>query len=321
MKTSLRTFILLIMAFAGAAGALAATVRPSDKYVTREVKTGDFDALRTITSLDIVYTVGPRKVEIYAPDNLIEYIDVEVHGKELNVKYKENMNIRGKHKSYVKVSAPAVKSFTTTSSGDIEIKSPISLKNEFIALNTTSAGDIEALSINAKGVAMGISSAGDIEAQDILADVVDISIISSGDIEIKEVVAGTEVKATTNSAGDIKIGEISAPTVSLYSNSAGDIRTVVKADKANIATSSSGDITVSGICSTANLASASSGNVDARELKAAVVNVHAASSGDIYCWALKKLVGCCIGSGAVRYKKTSAAIDITRNRNSDIGPL
>lgn len=319
MKTSLRTFILSIMAFAGAAGALAATVRPSDKYVTREVKTGDFDALRTSTSLDIVYTTGPRKVEIYAPDNLIEYIDVEVYGKALHVNYKENMNIQGSHKSCVIVSAPAVRDFMTTSSGDIIIKSPISLKDGNIAMNTTSAGDIKALSINAKGVALGISSAGDIVAQDILADVVDISIISSGDIEIKEVVAATKVNANTSSAGDIRIGEISAPTVSLGSSSSGDIRTVVKAGNADISANSSGNVSVSGICSVAKLISASSGSVDARNLKAAVVNAHVSSSGDIYCWALKQLTGRCLGSGSIRYKKTSAAIDITPERNC--GPL
>lgn len=319
MKTSLRTFILLIMAFAGAAGALAATVRPSDKYVTREVKTGDFNALRTSTSLDIVYTVGPRKVEIYAPDNLIEYIQVKVEGKELHVNYKENMNIQGKHKSCVIVSAPAVRDFMATSSGDIIIKSPISLKNSNVAMNTTSAGDIKALSINAKSVALGISSAGDIVAQDILADAVYISIISSGDIEIKEVVAGTEVNAHTNSSGDIRIGVISAPTVSLGSSSSGDIRTVVKAGNADISANSSGNVSVSGICSVAKLISASSGSVDARNLKAAVVNAHVSSSGDIYCWALKQLTGRCLGSGSIRYKKTSAAIDITPDRNC--GPL
>lgn len=319
MKTSLRTFILSIMAFAGAACALAATVRPSDKYVTREVKTGDFDALRTNTSLDIVYTTGPRKVEIYAPDNLIEYIQVKVEGKELRVNYKEDMTIHGKHESHVRVSAPAVRCFTANSAGDIIIKSPLSLKNDKIELNTTSAGDIKALSINAKEVALCASSAGDIVAQDILADVVNIKIISAGDIEVKEVVAGTEVKAYTGSAGDIRIGEISAPTVWLASSSSGDIRTVVKADNADIASNSSGDVTVSGICSLAKLISVSSGSVDARNLKAAVVSADVSSSGNIYCWALKQLTGRCLGSGSIRYKKTSAAIDITPERNC--GPL
>ena len=321
MKTSLRTFILLIMAFACAAGALAANVRPNNNYVVREVPTGDFDALRTSTSLDIVYTTGPRKVEIYAPDNLIGYIQVTVAGKELRVNYKENMNIQGKHKSCILVSAPAVRRFTTTSSGDIEIKSPISLKNDKIELHTTSAGDIEALSIKAKEVALRVSSAGDITTQDILADVVSISTNSSGDIEVKEVVAGKEAKAHTSSAGDIHIGEISAPAVSLCSSSSGDILTVVKADNTDVAATSSGDVTVSGICSVAKLTSASSGNIDARKLKAAVVNVAATSSGDIYCWALKQINGFCSGQGSIRYKKTSAAINITANRNSDIRPL
>lgn len=115
MKFSLEYILLTTILLGIAATASAVTIVPSSKYVTRKVNTGDFTAVRTNTAIDIVYTVGPRSIEVYAPDNLIPYIKVSLSDSEIRVNYSENMTINGSHKSYVKISAPAVSRFTTGS--------------------------------------------------------------------------------------------------------------------------------------------------------------------------------------------------------------
>ena len=148
---SLKSIAIALMAF-GALAAQGADVTPSNRYITRKVNSGAFTAIRTNTSLDIVYTVGPRDIEIYAPDNLMPYIQVAIKGSELIVSYKENMNIHGSHKSHIKISAPDVNKFTTASAGDIDIKSPIRLNNQTVEMRVLSAGDITAKAIEASEI-------------------------------------------------------------------------------------------------------------------------------------------------------------------------
>ena len=68
MKFSLKYILLPVLLLCLTATATAATIVPSSKYVTRKVNSGDFTAVCTNTAIDIIYTVGPRSIEIYAPD-------------------------------------------------------------------------------------------------------------------------------------------------------------------------------------------------------------------------------------------------------------
>lgn len=62
---SLKSIAIALMAF-GALAAQGADVTPSNRYITRKVNSGAFTAIRTNTSLDIVYTVGPLYSTTYA---------------------------------------------------------------------------------------------------------------------------------------------------------------------------------------------------------------------------------------------------------------
>ena len=112
------------------ATACAERITPSKNYVTKKVNVGSFNAISTSSSVDVIYTQssGGQDVEIYAPDNLVDYIDVRVEGGVLKVGFKSprnNFSINGKHKKEVRVSAPAVNSLKASSSGDIIIKNHI----------------------------------------------------------------------------------------------------------------------------------------------------------------------------------------------------
>ena len=89
-------------------------ITPSKNYITQKVKVDHFEGISTSTSIDVVYTqtTDDTSVEIYAPDNLMEYVKVETEGGmlKIGIQSKEKgkgLNIRGSHETKVYVSAPA----------------------------------------------------------------------------------------------------------------------------------------------------------------------------------------------------------------------
>lgn len=318
-----RTFFTLILAMA-AIVAGAATITPSKTYITQTLRIGSFTALRTNTAIDIEYTVGPQSVKLFAPDNLINYIKVSLSGGELQVSYKENMNIKGSHKSKLIVSAPDVVKFTAASAGDIKIKSNIKQKKSDVSLNILSAGDIEGLNIEAGTVSCITNSAGDIDLVDITANNVKLTANSAGDIKVRTLkarkkaqcyansagdinittlYAGEEAGVYANSAGDVKVQKLSAPNVSANANSVGDVRVSdIEAAEVSVESLSTGTVTVSGIADKATLVSGSSGDVKASGLKALSVYATVHSSGSITCYPIQSLEGVCYSrNGEIRY--------------------
>ncbi len=342
-RTIKRLSILLFFAIISVIAVQAATITPSNKYVTRKVTSGAFTALRTNSSVDITYTVGPRSIEVYAPDNLINYIKVTLKGGELIVGYTENMNIKGKHKSCVRVSAPDVKDFTVASSGDITIKSPIKQPGATIKLTSQSAGDIESLGIEARKVCLTANSAGDIDTKNIKAESVDISANSAGDIEtgnvdvtndatihansagdidIPQLVAGVEIKVSANSAGDIEINAVNTERASFVANSAGGIEVKdVKANEVIGMANSTGSVTLAGNCATASLASTSTGTVNAASLKANDVTASVYSVGKVVCRALKSLNAERKGMGTIKYAGNPSNITVDDARGGGVSRL
>ncbi len=345
MRTIFRTIALALLPVFCGLTVEAANITPSKNYITSKEKVGSFNAVQTSTSIDIYYyhAVGKPSVEVYAPDNLMPYIEVTVKGSELVVKYKENMNIKGMHKSFVKVSAPDVAKFTTSSSGNIIIRSSIKFSNEDVEFNILSAGDISAENIEARNIKLRTNSSGNINTGLLRADNVSLLVNSagdistktvtarnqarlisnsSGDIEIPELVAGQTAALISNSAGEIEVASLSTPTVSINANSSGDV--IVKSletDHVQAASSSAGDVEIAGICATAMLTAKSSGDVDAKKLKAKDVRATVYSSGDISCFALNSLTATRNGGGEIRYAGNPTNVVINSKRKEGVSPL
>lgn len=294
MKT--KQYITLLLAVITLAltscSAFAVKIKPSSHYVTKDVKVPDFTAISTSTSIDIEYTQGGKKVKIYAPDNLIDYVSVTVNNNELTVKYNQNnMQINGKCNVKVIVSAPSVSKFTTYSAGDIDIKSDIKL-NTPVTFLTKSAGDIEGLNVSAPEVSMATSSAGDIEFNNIKTQ---------------------DLSLTTKSAGDIKIVNAESNDTEIRINSAGDITVETLTCKTlEATTNSSGDVKVAGRCSRATYTSNSAGDIKASRMIAVDVNATTTSAGNIKCYA----------SGNLRVRRSSVGdIGYAGNpKNIEYGP-
>lgn len=275
-KTTLLSGLVIILSLLCGGCAIdgnAIKIQTSKNYVEKTVKTGDFRAVCTSTSIDIEYRQGPRKVEIYAPDNLIEYIEVSVHNGVLTASYNVNrIQIIGSNKTVIKVSAPDVSKFYTTSSGDIDIVTPLSSKSK-VEFSTSSSGDISAGSVSAPNVVFCTQSSGDIEV---------------------DYLKCTDAKFSTMSSGDIEIDNLEAVSVLAT-------------------TQSSGDISLSGRCEKAVLSTQSSGDIKASRLKSRNTEAYCMSSGDIECYASDYLKASRMSAGSIGYSGNPKKIDMEKN--------
>lgn len=247
----------------------------SKNYETKQVKVGNFDGISTSTSIDVIYTQtsGRQNVEVYAPDNVIQYVRVEVEDGILKVGFnskgfKNGLSIRGEHKTQVRVSAPEIRRLYASSSGDIILKN---------GLQTTGL------------VTMKSSSSGDIKGGDVTCDELVAMASSSGDVELGKVEC-VSLEAKASSSGDVEIAYLTAESVNAQASSSGDVILSGKADKANFEASSSG-------------------NVEAKHLKVNQVAAKASSSGDVFCHAVESLDATTSSSGSVNYKGNPSSIN------------
>ena len=241
---------------------------PSKNYITQKVKVDNFDGISTSSSIDVKYTqtTGSTDVEVYAPDNLMEYVKLEVEGGMLKIFFYseetgKSINIKGKHDTEVRIAAPAVHALQASSSGDILLMNGLQCEEE---------------------VSLSASSSGDIKGGNILCKALETEASSSGDIELENVEC-TSLITEASSAGDISINDVKAETV-------------------NVQASSSGDVSLAGVCRSAKFESSSAGDIEADELKAEHVIAKASSSGDVTCHATESLEVSISSAGNVSYR-------------------
>ncbi|MBR5540937.1 MAG: DUF2807 domain-containing protein [Bacteroides sp.] len=241
---------------------------PSKNYITQKVKVDNFDGISTSTSIDVIYTqtTSNTDVEIYTPDNLMEYVKVETEKGMLKISFQskekgKGLRIKGRHDTKVYVSAPAVHTLLASSSGDIILKNGLQYSGK---------------------VTIEASSSGNIEGENVICESLDIEASSSGDIELKKVEC-TSLTTEASSAGDVSIKDLKAETVSAEA-------------------SSSGDVSLIGTCRSAKLEASSAGDIEADKLKADNVIAKASSAGDITCYATESLDVSISSASHVSYK-------------------
>ena len=253
------------------------------------------NSISASTSVDVVYTQSQGKAyaEVYAPDNIIPYIKVQQSGNKLKVNYDfpkgKSLSIQGKYVCEVRVFAPEVTDFSTSSSSDIKFANGLKTHKD-VTLNTSSSGDIDATNITCSNLKMNTSSSGDITIDNITCHMLSLSTSSSGDMKINTARCNeTDIKSS--SSGDCEIESLSC-------------RGTVKAT-----TSSSGDISLSGKCEDANYSAQSGGNIYAKSLKSKNVTASATSGGDIECYASDRLSTHTSSGGDIRYAGNPRSIE------------
>ena len=168
MKTLSMTWascaVALMLTVSGCYAGGRNAVKPSKNYVTEKVSISDIEAIRSSSSVDVIYTQasGTPYAEIYAPDNIVPLVKVEQDGKSLKIGFKSNTSIQGRYKCEVRVFAPEVTSFSTSSASDITLANGLKTSKP-VTLKASSSGDIDASSVQCGDLSMTTSSSGDIK--------------------------------------------------------------------------------------------------------------------------------------------------------------
>ena len=275
MKKNLLLLFMVALSFTSCMVS-AESIMPSKNYATKKVNVNQFNGISTATSIDVLYTQtsGRQDVEIFAPDNLIEFVQVKVDDGILKVKFYDpehpnsGINILGKHNTEVRISAPAIHVLQASSSGDVILKNGLKV-NGLVTMNSSSSGDIV--------------------GNDVACDELVVKASSSGDVVLNQVKC-TLLEADASSSGDVEIKNL-------------------KAERVNGEASSSGDVILAGECHLAKFLVSSSGDVEARNLKADAVTAKASSSGDVFCFPIESLEATTSSAGSVNYKGEPKHID------------
>lgn len=281
-------------------------IQASRHIVTREiVDPKPFERLRVTSCIDVDYvqsTDGNTSMRIVAPDNLIEYVDLNYCGNELTVSMRARFTINGPCKLMVYLSSPTLEYASTGSAGNIHLHT---LHTEDFLAAVNSAGDIHAEKIQGNHITLRTSSAGNIKAGALSGNQISLKVNSAGDIYVGTI-EGTDVSAEICSAGNIENdrmiadyfrlsilsagdyygNEITVGNCVLTSRSAGNIwirKLLCK--EADVVVRSCGNVKLAGRAEYVSLYTQSSGNIEAGMLKADRVKVCMKSSGGISCWA------------------------------------
>ncbi len=176
-----------------------------------------FDQLKVSGAFAVEVVQGDEsKVTIEADENLMDYIEAEVHFDRLNIKLVKRSSLSFTKTPRIIVETPALKSIKLSGASSIKSRS---LKDaSMIDITTSGAGKIY-MNLDAPRVKVSVSGAGDAELQGLSRDL-EISISGAGKVDAFDlksetakikvsgagkanVYASKNIEATTSGAGKI----------------------------------------------------------------------------------------------------------------------
>lgn len=198
-------------------------IKGSSVYTTKTVDIGNFNALNIYGHIDVKYESGDNRVEIYGPENIVDYIKVVENNGTLNLSICDTVYCYGYNSLEIKVFGSNLNSVSLYGSGDL------------------SCNDIDSGSEKFKVM---ISGSGDIRLSGVKAGDFDARISGSGDIGVKKLICNSLHTATAGS-GDIRIERIRATYTEVSIVGSGDVRLSGSSDTAKYKIAGSGDIDAS----------------------------------------------------------------------------
>ena len=247
-----QTIIVLVAAVALAANSLAccvvgwpAGVRGSGRVVEETIEISDVTEVVLGTSGNLYVEYGDEaSLLVEAEDNLVEYLDIHVHGDTLEIKTQAGtwLNPTRPIKFYLTVTE--LDAVSLTGSGDALVPD---MEADQIELSVTGSGDLQVGDLDAERIELDLSGSGDLEAEDCEADEASIHVTGSGDVDLRDLHVG-EITVRMTGSGNVTAvgGEVEKQDVSITGS--GDYTADgVKSDEAKVRLTGSGmaDVRVS----------------------------------------------------------------------------
>lgn len=224
MKRKVMSLVCLIWMAALCGTLRAETIQGNGKVVTKEYQLSDFDEISLVGQAEFTYeqSEAAPSLAITIDENLLEYIEVKVSGKELKVYPKQEGMLKGSYQLRptvfkIRGNSRQLEEVSFSGSGHFMANGPV--KGEELELNLSGSGSIEmnALQMNelecnvagsgqvtVKGkvreAKFNIAGSGDVKADACEAEEVEGNIAGSGDLEAY---ATRKLKGNIVGSGDI----------------------------------------------------------------------------------------------------------------------
>ena len=132
-------------------------IKPSGNVITKEYNFTDFTALDISNDFKayVTFTEDEKKVNIKADDNLHDHIVVRMNGNTLEIRFKNNFNIRGKETLKAYISVSTIHDFRVAGDSKVYLENKLVTNNLKVKLSGDSRfeGDLEVrnLAVDLKG--------------------------------------------------------------------------------------------------------------------------------------------------------------------------
>lgn len=204
--------------------------------VDREVEGITSVELATIGTLYI--EVGDREsLRLEGDDNLLEYIETDVHGGTLIIETDENVSLRPRKPLRYYLTVKTLEEIQISSSGDIEAAD---FNADNFTIDIMSSGDLEIGALNCTDLEIDMSSSGDVYIDELHAETLEADLSSSGDLEIDDGEVDSQ-EISLSSSGDYSARHLASNEAEIDISSSGDATVRVR-DFLEATTSSSGDV-------------------------------------------------------------------------------
>lgn len=273
-------------------------IAPSRNYVSKTFDIKHFTAIASNSIIDVEYTQSSEytKIEVTAPENLMQYVSISKSGPTLNINCEKfsTKNFSGNYHITAKVTAPNVTGFTLNGTGDITFMNALNTKGD-ITITSNGTGDIEGPTVICTRLNASSNGTGDIDISSIDCKYAGLNVIGTGDIEIIGVRAN-DTKIGVAGTGDVELKTLS--TTSLKASLSG-----------------TGDININGgTAVNATYELTGTGDINAKKLKVENATVNNHSIGDVECFATESLTIYNSGIGSVEYKGSPRKLDIVNGK-------
>jgi hypothetical protein len=203
MPWSLVLMVLTLGAVAPAAH--AAFTLGSGRPATETRAVGEFEAISTAGSIDIVVRQGAKEsVEVTADDNLLPLVETTVEsgsrGRTLSIRTQRGASFHTRSPMRVTVTVVKLSAIASSGSGNVEVQA---LTTPALKLSIAGSSDAVMRGLKTTTLEIGISGSGDVKV-DGTATQVRVSIAGSGNAALSELVAD-DVTVSIAGSGDANV--------------------------------------------------------------------------------------------------------------------
>ncbi len=129
-------------------------IRPSGDVISKEYDYSNFKGIRLSNDFKayVTFTKGKEKVSIKVDDNLFKYIIIEMDGDILDIRLKNNLNIRGEETLKAFISARELKSLEADDDSEIYLENKLRAEIAEVILSDDSIlkGEIEVAELDVR---------------------------------------------------------------------------------------------------------------------------------------------------------------------------